>query len=265
MLPVLTAAPLCGLRNGLSAERFAVPEGGEMSRLLLATLQLHNGTDEALSCHLLPTGGVTLLFSHTGTALLCGPLSAVRHLTVEPGETVYGAVLRWDCGDWLWDRSLALLENTVTPLEPLLPGSDSLGPALHRCATRQEQNALMGRLLALHGGRNYQCAPLLRRCLDMMQERRGQIRVAELAEALGCSERYLNRLLRQKTGLAAKTVCELLQLRQLLELMDSTRPRSLLHAAVACGYFDQAHMNRHCRRFLGCSASTLRGMERLTW
>lgn len=265
MQTTLTTGPLGIVPTGLQLQRYALPEGGDLSHLLRSTVLLHNETDTPLACPLLPTGGVTLLFSDTGAAQLCGPLSGARHLTLAPMETVYGAELQWGCGDWLWSGALTALENTLTPLEPLLPGSDRLGGALHRCTTRQEQNALMGRLLSLHGGRQYQCAPLLRRLLDEMQERRGQIRVAELAQELGCSERYLNRLLRQKVGLSTKTVGELLQLRQMLELLDKTRPKSLLHAAVACGYFDQAHMNRHCRRFLGCSASALRLPEgRLT-
>ena len=238
--------------------RAPLPEGADLSHLLHGTVVLHNAAPRDLSCPLPPTGGVTLLFSDSGEALLCGALSRVQYLTLAAGETVYGAALRWDCGDWLWDGRLSELTDTLVPLEPLLPGSNALGAALSRCATAQEQSALVSRLLTLHGARQYQCAPLLRRCLELMQERRGQIRVGELAELLGCSERYLNRLLRQKVGLSTKTVCELLQLMQVRQLIAATRPKSLLHAAVACGYFDQAHMNRHCRSFLGCSASALR-------
>jgi len=256
----LTPLPLMALPTDLTRLRSDVPEGADLSHLLHRTTLLHNRSEQSLTYPLLPTGGVTLLFSDRTPALLCGPLQRVRHLTIHGGERVYAVALRWDCGDWLWEGRLHELSDTLVPLEPLLPGSDRLGTALTRCTTPQEQSALVGRLLTLHGARQYQCAPLLRRCLGLMQERRGQIRVSELAQELGCSERYLNRLLRQKVGLSTKTVCQILQLMQTLELISVTRPRSLLHAAVACGYFDQAHMNRHCRSFLGCSASQLRAM-----
>lgn len=265
MLSSLRPGPLTDLPPTLLRQRSFLPEGSDLSHLLLGSVHLYNGGSEEADLPLLPTAGVVLLFPHRGPAWLCGPLSSVHYLTLEAGETVYGVLLRWDCGDWLWSRSLTALENTMTPLEPLLPGSDSLGSALHRCATEQEQSALVGRLLALHGARQYRSAPLLHRCLTLMQARQGQIRVSELAELLGCSERYLNRLLRQKVGLSTKTVCELWQLYRMLELLGEAGSKSLLHTAVSGGYFDQAHMNRHCRRFLGCSASTLRGMNCLTW
>ena len=265
MLPTLRPGALTDLPPTLLRQRTFLPEGSDLSHLLLGSVHLRNDGDGPADLPLLPTGGVMLLFPHCGTAWLCGPLSTAHALTLEPGDTVYGVLLQWDCGDWLWNRSLTALENAMVPLEPLLPGSDLLGPALHRCATEQEQSALVARLLTLHGARQYRSAPLLHRCLTLIRARQGQIRVAELAEMLGCSERYLNRLLRQKVGLSTKTVCELWQLYRMLELLGEAPAKSLLHTAVSGGYFDQAHMNRHCRRFLGCSASTLRTMKGLTW
>lgn len=238
----------------------SVPEGGDLSHLLLGTLYLHNPTDAPLDCPLPPTGGVTLLFPVGGEAALCGPLSRAHHLTLPPRETVYGARLRWDCGEWLWNEGLLHLTDRMTALEPLLPGSDRLGGALQRCSSPQEQNSLTGRLLTLRGARQYRSTPLLRRCLTLIAQRGGLLRVAELAETLGCSERYLNRLLRQKLGLSTKTVCELVQLHHTARLLVGQQPRSLLHAAVACGYFDQAHMNRHCKRLLLSSASRVRAL-----
>ena len=135
-----------------------------------------------------------------------------------------------------------------------------VGGALERCASPQEQNALVSRLLTLRGARQYRSTPLLRRCLSLIAERSGLVRVAELAEELGCSERYLNRLLRQKIGLSTKTVCEIVQLHQATQVLLREQPRSLLHTAVACGYFDQAHMNRRCRQLLRQSASHIRDL-----
>ena len=262
MLPTLRPGPLTDLPPALRREHAFLPEGSDLSHLLLGLLRLRNESSEPADLPLLPVGGVLLLFPHRGPAQLCGVLSSVHYLTLEPGETVYGVLLQWDCSDWLWSRPMTALENAMVPLEPLLPGSDLLGPALHRCATEQEQSSLVARLLTLHGARQYRSAPLLQRCLRLIHARQGQIRVAELADILGCSERYLNRLLRQKVGLSTKTVCELRQLYRMLELLGEGPAKSLLHTAVSGGYFDQAHMNRHCRRFLGCSASTLRSLQR---
>ena len=62
----------------------------------------------------------------------------------------------------------------------------------------------------------------------------------------------------QKVGLSTKTVCQLVQLHHSLQIMLTSQSRSLLHLAVNCGYFDQAHMTRQYRQFLGCSAGDVR-------
>lgn len=247
-------------RNAVLCRTAPLPEGGDLSHLLQGSLQLRNDGREDTDCPLPPTGGVTLLFPVSGAAVLCGPLSRAHLLHLTPGETVYGARLRWDCGEWLWSDGLSRLTDSTVPLEPLLPGSDRIGAALERCTSPQEQSALMARLLTLRGARQYRSTPLLRRCLSLIGERNGLVRVAELAEQLGCSERYLNRLLGQKMGLSTKTVCEIVQLQQAARTLLHEQPRSLLHTAVACGYFDQAHMNRRCRQLLCQSASSIRAL-----
>lgn len=245
----------------LQLQYHAVPEGAEFSALVQDIYQLHDPADRALAYPLLPGGCLTLLFPGQGQAMLAGPLTRLHRLTLVPSSSLYCARLRCGCGDWLTEESISLLTDRAVPLEPLLSGSDRLGPALSRCASRQEQTVLLSRLLTLHGGGSYQSTPLLRRSLALIEQRRGQLRIAELAQTAGCSERYLNRLFRQKVGFSAKTACELTQLHHSLHTILTTQPKSLLHIAVACGYFDQAHMNRHYRKFLTCTANDMRGAD----
>ena len=234
-----------------AVQQYTVPEGSELWHLASGTFRVPAGT--ACTLPLLPSPCALLLFRPTGGALLYGGAPTLRHLAVDENGA-YGVQLRSGCGDWLWSGAMTELTGRCVPLEPLLPGSDRLGAALQRCTSLTEQNALFARLAMVHGGRNYQSAPLLRRTLALIEQQHGQIRVAELAQSVGCSERHLNRLMHQKTGLATKTVCQLQQLHASLHSMLSAHQRSLLHLAVNCGYFDLAHMNRQYRQFLGCSA-----------
>ena len=256
----ITPGSLSAAHEEIQVRTATVPQGGDLSHLLCGVLVLHNPTQEALRCALPPSGGVTLLFPTDDSAVLCGPLSCSHLLTLQGGETIYGARLHWDCGDWLWNGSLLQLVDHTVPLEPLLPGSDRLGSALHRCTSPQEETALLSRILTLRGARQYRSAPLLRRIIELLAEKGGQLQVSELAALLGCNERYLNRILRQKVGLSTKPLCQLLQMQLTAELLMRECPKSLLHAAVACGYFDQAHMNRRCRSLLLDNASTVRAL-----
>ena len=135
MLPTLRPGALTDLPPTLLRQRTFLPEGSDLSHLLLGSVHLRNDGDGPADLPLLPTGGVMLLFPHRGTAWLCGPLSTAHALTLEPGDTVYGVLLQWDCGDWLWEGRLHELTDTLVPLEPLLPGSDRLGAARVRSGT----------------------------------------------------------------------------------------------------------------------------------
>lgn len=255
-MPLAPNVPVMTVPGG-QLQYYTVPESSDFASVLARTFSVTAGP-EGCSVPLLPDACVTLLFPSYGPALLCGPLTTLHQLTLSPGQSVYGVHLRSGCGDWLWDESMTQLTDRILSLEPFLSGSDRLCDALEHCSSLSDQNALFARLAAVHGGRHYQSTPLLRRCLALVDQHRGQIRVAELATAIGCSPRYLNRLFRQKIGFAAKTYCELTQLHYSLQTILTTPSKSLLHLAVGCGYFDQAHMNRHYRQFLSCNANDIR-------
>ncbi len=243
--------------SGADLQYYDVPESSEYAHLLQRTFSIV-AQENGCCIPLLPGGSLTLLFPNTGHALLCGPLTVLHQLTLAPGQSLYGVQLRCGCGDWLWNESMLSLTDRTAALEPLFPGSDKLCSALAQCGSLQEKNALLARLAAIHHGLHYQPIPLLRRSLHLIEQRGGQLRVADLAEAVGCSSRHLNRLFHQKVGLPAKTACELTQLHRSLQTVLTTPSKSLLHLAVNCGYFDQAHMNRHYHRFLGCGVNTIR-------
>ena len=253
--PLLPYAPHLQLQQRLFAD------SAEFSALVRDTFELHNGSDTAQSYLLLPTTELTLLFSIHGdvcTAQLAGPMTSARRVELSPCTTLYCLRLRCGCGDWLTDAPIAALADCITPLAGNVKNLSSLLPKLSSADSFQQRNAHVFHWLDRQGGRGYQCPALLRLALTLIEQHNGQISVAELAQAAGCSERYLSRIFCRRVGVSTKTQCELVQLHHALQTMHSSAPKSLLHIAVACGYFDQAHMNRHYRRFLHCTASEVR-------
>ena len=243
--------------GGADLQYYHVPDHSDYAHLLLHTFCVRAASEEC-RVPLLPGSSVMLLFPSNRPALLCGPLTVLHHLPLAPGQMLYGVQLRCGCGDWLWKDGLHTLTDRTAVLEPLLPGSDALCAALATRRTVQEQNSLFAALAHAGGALTYQPAPLVRRCVNLIENRGGQLRIEELAHDTGCSTRHLSRLLLQKAGFSAKTVCELAQLHYSLHTVLTTPSRSLLHLAVGCGYFDQAHMNRHYHRFLGCGVNAIR-------
>ena len=255
------AYPLLPHAPHLQPQQRLFADSPEFSALVRDTFELRNGSDMAQSYLLLPTTELTLLFfirSGGCTALLSGPMTSARRVELPPHSTLYCLRLRCGCGDWLTDAPIAALTDRVTPLAEDVKNLSALLPQLASADSFQQRNAHVFHWLDRQGGRDYQCTALLRHALALIEKHNGQITVAELAQAAGCSERYLSRIFCRRVGVSTKTQCELVQLHYALHTMQTAAPKSLLHIAVACGYFDQAHMNRHFRRFLHCSASEVR-------
>jgi len=78
----------------------------------------------------------------------------------------------------------------------------------------------------------------------------GALRVGMLAEELGWSRRRLAAEFREQAGVPAKTVARLIRFRRVASLVGSV---PFAEAAYACGYYDQAHLNRD---FADFAAST---------
>jgi AraC-like DNA-binding protein len=76
----------------------------------------------------------------------------------------------------------------------------------------------------------------------------GNVPIAALAAEVGWSRRHLVNRFRAQVGLAPKTVARLLRFEELLRRLPGGE---LAEVAAACGYYDQAHMNRDFREFAG--------------
>ncbi|MBN8504788.1 MAG: AraC family transcriptional regulator [Burkholderiales bacterium] len=80
---------------------------------------------------------------------------------------------------------------------------------------------------------------------------RGQVSPEALARDAGLSLRQLERRLRSATGLSPKRLASLVRFRAVFDELEADTPSPWLHAALAAGYFDQAHMIREFRRYAG--------------
>jgi AraC-like DNA-binding protein len=76
----------------------------------------------------------------------------------------------------------------------------------------------------------------------------GNVPIAALAAEVGWSRRHLVDRFRAQAGLPPKTLARVLRFEELLRRLP-TGP--LAETAAACGYYDQAHMNRDFREFAG--------------
>ncbi|MCI8400348.1 MAG: AraC family transcriptional regulator [Oscillibacter sp.] len=254
-VPLLLSSPYLKMQHRIFTPEF------EYGTLLEDVYELANPGGEEEPYYILPSGCMTMIFQldvRASSCILCGPLSTIRRLRIPPGSTVFCVRLKAGSGDWLAGTGASLLTDRAVPLSQYLSGADKLLTSLRRGESFHERSVLLCRALAARDAGSYRPMALLQRCVKLVHESCGLLRVSELAATVGCSERYLNRIFQERIGISTKMFSEITQLQHSLYSIVTTQPKSLLNTAVAYGYFDQTHMNRSYRKFLDCTASDIR-------
>jgi AraC-like DNA-binding protein len=83
----------------------------------------------------------------------------------------------------------------------------------------------------------------------------GAVPVAELAARTGWSTRHLANRFREEIGLTPKAAARVIRFDRAKRVIAAASPGTLADVAVACGYFDQAHLAREFRALAGCPPS----------
>lgn len=82
----------------------------------------------------------------------------------------------------------------------------------------------------------------------------GSVRITEVADAVGWSRQHLHRQYHREFGHGPQTLARLVRFQRASRLLGQ---RSLCDVAAACGYYDQAHLNREFMEFAGSSPQRL--------
>ncbi|WP_141576221.1 AraC family transcriptional regulator [Actinomadura sp. WMMA1423] len=83
------------------------------------------------------------------------------------------------------------------------------------------------------------------------------VSVAGIAADVGWSRKHLTARFREQAGLPPKVMARVLRFQRAVDLLLGGA--GLAEAALACGYYDQAHLNREFRALSGCTPTELVG------
>lgn len=116
------------------------------------------------------------------------------------------------------------------------------------------QNAVRQRLAA-----QPQLDRMVQQVVAAVQRAGGEptLRVDQLAERFGISERQLHRRCSAALGYGPKTFARIVRFQRVVERARHAPSRSLSELAAHCGYADQPHLTREARRLSGVSPATL--------
>jgi AraC-like DNA-binding protein len=100
--------------------------------------------------------------------------------------------------------------------------------------------------------------------LDVIEAHKGQVNIYRLAGLVGLSSRQFERHFKERVGMSPKQLCRSLRFKNVFKHLTVPTTDSCGSAAVACGYYDQAHMINDFKHFTGISPAAYFAMPRAT-
>jgi AraC-like DNA-binding protein len=88
-----------------------------------------------------------------------------------------------------------------------------------------------------------------------LEAQAGCCNLEEVIAQSGVGRRQFERRFRDAVGLSPKLFASVLRLRSVFEVLQDDPHADWTDAALAAGYFDQSHLIRDFRRFVGCTPS----------
>jgi len=91
------------------------------------------------------------------------------------------------------------------------------------------------------------------RCVSAFHDSGGMLPVQAAAEIAGIGRRQLERRFLDIVGVSPALLANVFRFRRVFDAIERDSARPWTDAAIAAGYFDQSHLNRDFRRFVGCT------------
>jgi AraC-like DNA-binding protein len=95
--------------------------------------------------------------------------------------------------------------------------------------------------------------PAVRAAAEHIEHKGGEVDVAEVAAAAGLGRRTLERRFLDHVGVSPALLANVLRFRRVFDAIEHDCARPWTDAAAAVGYYDQSHLIRDFRRFVGCT------------
>jgi AraC-like DNA-binding protein len=151
------------------------------------------------------------------------------------------------------------LTDETTALADVWKGAaDGLEEALAE-AKADEERARRAERFLLDRLRPPRIDAAIEECVSVILRARGQARMEPLARRMGMSPRHLERRFKSAVGIPPKTLARIVRFQEVLR--RSAGEGTSVHVALDCGYYDQAHLLRDFRDFVGVAPRQFRAAE----
>lgn len=218
---------------------------------------------------LVPDGCIDLFFAYDNGGMQSFARGTPTAYKVEQGRRsrdVFGVRFMPGVSPALLNATMKALFDRCVPLEPLLKDDKSwLGQLGAETDFYQHIRVFLDAYTKAErkSEKPFGKTELVLTIKQLVYDTDGTIKVSELGERTGYSERYLNKVFIEKMGFSPKTFCKIIQFQRALEFLNYGAPDKMTDAAVALGYYDQPQFIRDFRRYAGMTPKNyLRMVER---
>jgi AraC-like DNA-binding protein len=216
----------------------------------------------------LPEGTVELVLNLADSSdqgmLVCGPHSRPFRAETPEGASLLAVHFHPGGAFPFFALPLAELHNQIIPLETLWgPSACDLRDTLVAAAPDTRFQLLENALRIRWCSHVPTPCPLTAALRLLDQEPTS--RVAAIAETIGWSERHLNRVFRERTGLSPKLYCRIRRFQSTLRQIPTNGPAHWAELAQTCGYYDQAHLVHDFHEFSSVTPTVYQTRRNRHW
>jgi transcriptional regulator GlxA family with amidase domain len=151
----------------------------------------------------------------------------------------------------------AIAGGVVDTAEIWKRSSTELTDRISMAATMASRIAIVEEMLLTALADNRHEDVLVDRALRLIDRDASELKIADLASAIGTSTRELGRRFENAVGVSPKKFSRVTRFVRALHRLRECRQETLTYVAVASGYYDQAHFIHEFREFAGITPGEL--------
>lgn len=188
-------------------------------------------------------------------ALFAGQLTRPLWLEATGPCAVVGARFRPAAARAFVGCSMRRTTDRRLALDEIEPGrARDLAESLARLASMEARVQILARWMADRIGPAAALDDLtVLPAAERIEATAGQVDVEELVAASGLGRRQFERRFGDQVGIGPRLLATVMRFRRVFDVIEHGGRRPWTEAALEAGYFDQSHLIRDFRRFVGCT------------